>query len=567
MATQDLGHFFSKVFLFLLPPASIFVLSSGVSDPMNVTKFLSVGIVAFGCLGALLIHTKQLRLREANQFLIAIFIFLIALCIPTFFSGSPLTQALYGIYGRNTGLITYSILAILASISLCLKGSNDFKNLVFGIVLAGGANLFYGGWVVLFGDPFKFEDKYGALFGFLGNPDFLSAFLGMLVVALISLFSAPGINSSSRLIGILLVLICLFEISKTRSQQGLFLVVIGVMFVTFCHLSTNHKFQKLKIPFVIASSTIFLAGFFGSLNHGPLAFLHKESVTFRGWYWQAAISMGKAHPITGVGLDGYGDFYRVYRSKDAVNSLGTINKFSDTAHNVMLDMFASGGLPLLLSYLFVMAVALRSLVLVLSRMKKFDPLFVSIAGVWITYQAQSIISINQIGLATWGWVFTGALVAYENSTRHEDSYSGGKIIDKSIKRIKGINFVLSTGTAFFVGAIIGMLIVLPPFLSDSHWVSALKSRDLKKIEAEVNPNYFSPPSTYKYISAIALLDFNNLPEDARTINLRALEFNQNSFPLWKALYLRSNSTVSEKNQALSNLKRLDPFTQDPTTIS
>jgi hypothetical protein len=32
---------------------------------------------------------------------------------------------------------------------------------------------------------------------------------------------------------------------------------------------------------------------------------------------------------------------------------------------------------------------------------------------WTCYQVQSLISINQVGLALWGWILTGALIAYE----------------------------------------------------------------------------------------------------------------------------------------------------------
>jgi hypothetical protein len=58
-----------------------------------------------------------------------------------------------------------------------------------------------------------------------------------------------------------------------------------------------------------------------------------------------------------------------------------------------------------------------SLIKVVLRSKKYDPIFVAISVGWLGYQLQSLISINQIGLAIWGWVLTGALIAYERNTR------------------------------------------------------------------------------------------------------------------------------------------------------
>jgi hypothetical protein len=234
---------------------------------------------------------------------------------------------------------------------------------------------------------------------------------------------------------------------------------------------------------------------------------------------------------------------------------------------VVLDMFASGGWPLLLAYLAVMAVALRAVIRVLRRSTKYDPTFVALAGGWITYQAQSVISINQIGLAAWGWVFTGALVAYEVAMRSENVAEEKKSLVKTAKRKVGVIDFLTPQVAFYAGAMVGLLILLPPFLSDSSFSSALKSGDAIKIEAAMKTGYFAPANTYKFTTTVFIFDNNKLFDKARTVNLKALKFNPDSFDLWKALYLRGNTTSAEKKQALANMKRLDPFNPDVTALS
>ena len=54
----------------------------------------------------------------------------------------------------------------------------------------------------------------------------------------------------------------------------------------------------------------------GALQKGPLTkLIYKTSVSLRGEYWQAGWNMAKEFPLTGVGMDSYGDWYR--RARDA----------------------------------------------------------------------------------------------------------------------------------------------------------------------------------------------------------------------------------------------------------
>jgi O-antigen ligase len=86
---------------------------------------------------------------------------------------------------------------------------------------------------------------------------------------------------------------------------------------------------------------------------------------------------------------------------------------SNAAHNVFLDISAYGGFPLLLIYLALMVLVVISAVKVLKRSQGFNAGFVGLVAGWVAFQAQSIISINQIGLALWGWVWSGLIIGYE----------------------------------------------------------------------------------------------------------------------------------------------------------
>jgi hypothetical protein len=50
-----------------------------------------------------------------------------------------------------------------------------------------------------------------------------------------------------------------------------------------------------------------------------------------------------ANSLNGVGLDSYGDFYRPFRSLEAVTRTGP-QRVTNTAHNIFLDVTTGAGL-------------------------------------------------------------------------------------------------------------------------------------------------------------------------------------------------------------------------------
>jgi hypothetical protein len=202
--------------------------------------------------------------------------------------------------------------------------------------------------------------------------------------------------------------------------------------------------------------------------------------------------------------------------------------------------------------------ALISVIRVIIRSKQYNWVFVSLAAGWICYQVQALISINQIGLAIWGWLFSGAVIAYEISTRQ--SVAENLVSKSGIKRFKagyeGVNF--SPQLLASIGLVIGSLLAVPPLSADMKWRNALQSGSVQVVEAALVPSYLNPENTNKYFQAIQLFESNQLPDYAYKYAKIAVEFNPNAFDAWKLLYYISKSTQADKNLALQNMKRLDP---------
>jgi O-antigen ligase len=561
LATEKL---LSKILAYGAALTTVFLISGSVTDPVNAPKLLIIGIIGAGALGLISITQLRSRIGAHWKSLIPTGVFVAAMTFAVISSKSPLSQNLYGSYGRNNGFFTYLFLAIILSSALALREAAGFTLLVKALFFAGLVNVAYCLWVVSFGDFIGWSNPYGNILGTLGNPDFIGAFLGMFFAA----YLAYGLGKESSKIfkySMLLVLpITAFEIVDSHAIQGRVIAVLGTGIVAFFYLRS--RFSSLIVATYSAFSVI--AGALavgGALQIGPLTkYIYKTSVSLRGQYWLAAWNAGESHPVTGLGMDAFGDWYRRSRSPHAIELPG-VNTVVNAAHNVWLDMFAFGGWPLLLSYLAILAVTALAILKVIVRKREYSATFVALTTAWVGYQAQSVISINQIGLAIWGWILSGAIIAYEISTRESAQISPDTNGRNSGRSNQSGQESLGVMVATLSG-LVGLLIALPPLTADAKWRSAQLARTVQGIEATMQSNYFNPQNSTKYLTNIQTLESSNLFDLSHKYALEAVKWNPESFELWKVLYLVKNSTAEEKATALSNMKRLDPLNPDVTSI-
>ena len=143
----------------------------------------------------------------------------------------------------------------------------------------------------------------------------------------------------------------------------------------------------------------------GMLNQGPLkSFFYKASVTYRGDYWRAGVRMFKDHPWFGVGLDRYGAYFRHYRDATQALRRGP-DIVSNAAHDVPIQLAATGGIFVLIAFLAITGfIAWRGVVALRNTAGVTQIVVASFFGAWVTYEAQSLISIDNVGIAIWGWL-------------------------------------------------------------------------------------------------------------------------------------------------------------------
>ena len=540
-----------KLLVWALVSTTLLVTPPWALDPINPIKMLAVTTVAFMGLGALLANRKALNLGRYRLPLIFISGFMVWQLVVFVVSGGEKLQQLFGTTGRNTGLITYVAFSILFVVSLGASSNAFLNRFLLASLVVGVASLGYGVIQALGGDPFDWVNPYSTVFGFLGNPNFQSSLLGILGAIVFTQLLSSSVKMQIKGAYLVYLLVTFFVIKETDSQQGFLVLLLGsgISLGVF----VNQSSKVLGYSYLGLAAIGFTGVLLGTLNKGPLAsLLYKDSVTYRGDYWHAGWKMTLENPIFGVGIDSYGDWYRRSRTIEATLRRGP-DVTSNAAHNVFLDISAYGGFPLVLIYIALMVLVVVSAVKVIKRSQGFNTGFVGLVAGWVAFQAQSIISINQIGLALWGWALSGLIIGYEINTRDGDVVEEKKLGKKAMKTVQA-----SAGTTvgIFVGLIVGVLLGIPPYLASTKYKSALETSNPTVIQEAA---YIWPLDPTRMIQVAGTLNENKLEAQGLEVAIDATTSFPDNYGVWAILYSMKSTSEEQKADALAQMKRLDPL--------
>jgi hypothetical protein len=195
---------------------------------------------------------------------------------------------------------------------------------------------------------------------------------------------------------------------------------------------------------------------------------------------------------------------------------------------------------------------IRAIIKVVRRSNSLDINFVAVSSAWVAYQVQSLISINQIALATWGWVLSGLLVGYEVRTGRELKFhEKSKTHQQTI--VDARNNV-DKGT--LIKVFITFLIVVLPFVSSVRFLSTLKTGDPVAIQ---NSAYLFPHDYSRFIYVATALRDNKFEKEALEVIKDAAEEFPDTFEVWNLYSNLPNASSVEIAFAKAEMKRLDPL--------
>jgi len=383
-----------------------------LEDPVNLPKMFVLvlfGAIVLGLASPTLLGASKTTTGNKKIGLSLIGLFIIALFVSTIATDVKYT-AIFGEYHRNNGALSYLAMAILFAGSVAtFSGQSSIRYFKFfaisGLLLTG-----YGFLQAAGKDPAGWKIDYNPFITTLGNPNFTSAFLGLAGLAILLL----AVETKDRKIQVLYafgLLADLYILFKSGSIQGLFSFLIGATIIVITKLwLVDKKLGQLSLILAaIGATPIALAVF----NLGPFASkLYQGTLRNRLDYWNAAFAMFKDHPIFGVGMDRYGEYYRQY----AVQNQIVQGQITDNAHSVYMQLLSTGGLILFIPYLALIAYVTFIGLKALLRANGNEKLLIAgVFAIWLGTLVVNMVAIDNLGVAVWFWITGGVLVAVSSN--------------------------------------------------------------------------------------------------------------------------------------------------------
>lgn len=418
------------VLIGLLPLLAI-AFWSGTTDPVNLPKATLAAVAALVAVTVGLVRVAALRRLTVplTPALWAALALGAGLLVATLTSDVP-GASWAGTLGRSDGLLLYGACLALFLVGLRVLDAATARWLVLALLAGGAFAASYGLLQRLRLDLIRWADVgISPVIGTFGNPDFESAYLGIVVPAAVWGALTGSWSRGWRAASGALAALCLLVALLSSSVQGLLAGGAGTVVLAVAVL-LNRGGRPARLGLAAIGAAAALVGL--TVGAGVLAgvgpgsrVLSAGSLTARKWYWEAALQMWRQHPLTGVGLDRYGAYYRSARPAAAA----AVSNYSDAAHSVPLHLLATGGLAVAVPYLVVVALVGWALVTGLRRLDGEARLLLgALGGAWVAYQVQSLVSIDQPGLAATHWLLAAAVVAVGAAPRMYERLLPGAVV-------------------------------------------------------------------------------------------------------------------------------------------
>ena len=193
----------------------------------------------------------------------------------------------------------------------------------------------------------------------------------------------------------------------------------------------------------------------------------------------------------------------------------------------------------------------------MKRKTEFDVVFATIVAAWVAYQAQSLISINQLGLGVWGWSLSGLIIGYELNTRPDEMEANPKAVRRGKAPAQKISALAVITT--FIATSAGIAAALPPYVAANKFYVALKSGDAEVIQPAA---YLKPYDRARFAFVAQLLQENKLESRAIAVLRDATEIYPDSMELWRRWSTIPSASPTDVARALAEMKRIDPNNPD-----
>ena len=281
-----------------------------VQDPFNSPKIWVLLLVA-GVLAAYVFTEKsKLSSGSARVFLIVkiiMILFLLVMFVIAILSYDVQT-ALLGESFRKNGFITYLAFSVLFIASAKFI---RFDNIFIGLRIMFYAGAITGGYgaIQILGLDWVNWSVQNQIISTFGNTNFSGVGMALFAIAVLGNLTINLSNYRYAALNLVVLLVLIYAIFQTNARQAILILVLGfTVYLSIYIFKYNKKLWLTSASaFFLALATVALAIF----KIGPLqSFIYKESLAVRQYYWLAGWEMFKQNPMTGVGIDHDGLYFK-----------------------------------------------------------------------------------------------------------------------------------------------------------------------------------------------------------------------------------------------------------------
>ncbi|MFH1423210.1 MAG: O-antigen ligase family protein [Planctomycetota bacterium] len=389
---------------------------------VRLSLFFAVAGIAFGAL-------KPFGRNEVD---IPAVLFIAALILSTIFSVAP-RLSFYGAFKRNDGLISnISYLGLFLICAHFVTAVKLVKTLIISALASASAASIYG--ILQFFDIEFLRRDYIRInwwrsFAASGNPNFLSAYLLLVIPVALSLVLCEKIEKKKRLLAGAVFIITTTCLITTYTRAGFLGYVVGVSVFFIISGYTFAKFKQhirtIAIFLIILIGVVFLVDLSGrKLHNQSLAgrietaleteSLDKDSGAVRLFVWRNSVPLVLERPVFGWGLENFVKaFYQKGRKLDKSGFEGKIHNVVDRAENTFIQTAVTTGLAGLAAFLAIIILFFTRTYHAIKRMEDsfLRSLLIGICAGWWGHLVHQFFSFSTISAAPTFWGLGGLALA------------------------------------------------------------------------------------------------------------------------------------------------------------
>ncbi len=441
-------------------------------DSFNTPKAITFFCLTIGTLvHFLLSNASKLFSRKEKQITALLLMLWVGTLLASLLSDTTMARIIWGYPGRANGFLYYSSLFLAVYLGMKIVLEKDFSSRFYRTLnFVFTFNTLYALLQYFELDPIGWDNPYRSIIGTFGNPNFASAFLG--VGTFFYTYRFIHLKSRVRYLFFVMAILAGFLTFETGSIQGpaIILATLSLLFANYLkNQSKNSYFWAFILLLTLGGSTFS----YSFLGFGPFGdSLYQYTLKLRVEYWLIGIKTGLNWPFTGVGTDSYIEGFKLLRPQSFVDQHGP-NLTADSAHNVPINFLANFGIfNFILLMLLVGLITTRAVVILFTKIEVQN--FAQVASIiWLGMLAQSIFSIEQVGLGVFQWMI-GALLLNSNlfvetsndvkSNIHQTPQNSSKLGRETTFEFRGELSLL---------AIIGCIILVSPVIREEITIKKL----------------------------------------------------------------------------------------------